>query len=151
MKQLKNNFVLSLFVSMLSKLYKERRERVAWEWTLATLSCCLWAVPVISSIFPPSITIWSECWNTIQRNCRNTFALSDWPKKAAPHIALTKLISVFSLENPRNSFWAYRTIAGSMQTSCVLQKNPAVFPLRRIDCGIFAFMDLLCSTEAIRV
>ncbi len=29
MKQLKNNFVLSLFVSMLSKLYKERRERVA--------------------------------------------------------------------------------------------------------------------------
>ena len=46
MKRLKNNPVLSLFVSMLFRLYQENRERVTWERALATVSCCLRAVPV---------------------------------------------------------------------------------------------------------
>lgn len=46
MKRLKNNSVLSLFVSMLYKLYQENRERVAWGRALATVSYRLRAVQV---------------------------------------------------------------------------------------------------------
>ena len=46
MKRLKNTSVLSLFVPKLCKLYKESWEWAAKRWTLATLPCCLWAVPV---------------------------------------------------------------------------------------------------------
>ena len=50
-----NNSVLSLFVSMLCKLYRENRERVARWWTLATLSYCLRAVQVWNHLWREGI------------------------------------------------------------------------------------------------
>ena len=61
MKQLKNNFVFSLFVSMLRKLYQENRDWVACKWALATLSYCLRAVPV-----------WNPQWR------ENILSLCEW-------------------------------------------------------------------------
>ena len=50
-----NNSVLSLFVSMLCKLYQENWERVARGWTLATLSYCLRAVQVWNHLWREGI------------------------------------------------------------------------------------------------
>lgn len=46
MKRLKNNSVLSLFVSMPRRLFQENWDRATWERILAALPYCLWAVPV---------------------------------------------------------------------------------------------------------
>lgn len=50
-----NNSVLSLFVSVLCKLYQENWERVTRGWTLATLSYCLRAVQVWNQKWRESI------------------------------------------------------------------------------------------------
>ena len=50
-----NNSVLSLFVSLLCKLYQENWERVARWWTLATLSYCFRAVQVWNHLWREGI------------------------------------------------------------------------------------------------